>query len=221
MQLRRGASDRRSSYAALCTFATAFGWTEASTVVYLRALTPQPPALAAVQLPEVFLTSFLPGELVREACTMALLVSASWLAARRRRDFVGAFLLTFGLWDLVYYAALRLLVGWPETLSSPDILFLIPVPWIGPVWAPMTVATVFVAAGTFLFLTPERKVRYSVGDAAILLTSATAIVASFFVSWQAATAQQYAPDAFRPWLYWAGLLAGAAWFIRVDVTYRS
>jgi hypothetical protein len=221
VQPRRGAFGRRSSYAALCIFATAFGWTEASTVVYLRALTPLPPRLAAVQIPQVLLTSFLSGELVREACTMLLLASVSWLAARRLRDFAGAFLLTFGLWDLVYYGVLRLLVGWPETLSSRDILFLIPVPWVGPVWAPMTGAAIFVAAGTFLFQTPDRDVRYSVTDAAILLISATAVVASFLVPWDSATAQQYVPDAFRPWLYWAGLLAGAAWFIRVDVTCRS
>ena len=213
----------RLSYAALIVFSIAFGWTEASTVVYLRALTPQPPAIAAVQLPPIFLDRFLRGELIREACTMALLGAASWLAARRMRDFFGAFLLTFGVWDLVYYAVLRLLIGWPESLSNPDILFLIPVPWIGPVWAPMLVAVAFTAGGTFLFLTPDRSVRYSPADVAILAAAAAAVVASFLVSWQVATTGQH-PESFRQSLYWIGVLTGVAWFVRVEyapVKYRN
>jgi hypothetical protein len=183
--------------------------------VYLRALAPQPPAVAAVQLAPVFLALLLRTEIVREACTIALLASAAWMAARRTRDVAGAFLLTFGLWDLVYYVALRLIVGWPETLSSWDILFLIPVPWMAPVWAPMIVAAVFVSVGTFLFHTPSRASRYTTPDVAVLLLAAAAIVVSFLAEWRSVTPPSPAPQ-FRQWLYWTGLVAGVGWFIRVE-----
>jgi hypothetical protein len=146
---------------------------------------------------------------------MALLASAAWLAARCTRDFVGAFLLAFGIWDLVYYAALRVIVGWPETLCSWDILFLIPAPWMAPVWAPMIVAAVFVGVGTFFFQTPSREARYTMADLAVIVLAATAIVLSFLVEWPFVTGPQPAPQ-FRQWLYWIGLLAGIGWFISVE-----
>ncbi|HUK36411.1 MAG TPA: hypothetical protein VLV86_20985, partial [Vicinamibacterales bacterium] len=81
--------------------------------MYLRALAPQPPGAAAVQLPQILVTSFLRAEIIREACTLVMLASIAWIASRRIRGFVGAFLLTFGIWDLVYYGVLRSIVGWP------------------------------------------------------------------------------------------------------------
>ena len=40
-------------------------------------------------------------------------------------DRVGAFVTAFGIWDLSYYAVLRLVSGWSDSISIWDIFFLI------------------------------------------------------------------------------------------------
>jgi hypothetical protein len=133
--------ERRATYASLWVLALAFGWIEASVVVYLReiymgeASLQAPNYLAGLQIT----LASLPGRLVaveiaREACTILLLAAVAWLAGRRLADRAGAFLLSFGIWDLTYYAVLKLVVGWPDSLSAWDIIFLIPLPWVAPVW---------------------------------------------------------------------------------------
>jgi hypothetical protein len=61
----------------------------------------------------------------------------------------------FGAWDIVYYLGLRLSIGWPPSLDAWDVLFLIPSPWVGPVWAPIVVSAALVASG----LTAARRLR--------------------------------------------------------------
>ena len=56
--------------------------------------------------------------------------------------------LAFGAWDIFYYVFLRLISGWPRTLLDWDILFLLPLPWWGPVLAPVSIALVMILWGT-------------------------------------------------------------------------
>jgi hypothetical protein len=86
-------------------------------------------------------------EIVREAATLVMLAMVGCLAGRGTAGRLGAFALAFGLWDIFYYVFLRIFVGWPATLWTPDVLFLIPLPWWGPVLSPMLAALVIVAAG--------------------------------------------------------------------------
>jgi hypothetical protein len=207
--------DTRASYIALWVFALAFGWIEAAAVVYLRQTSPQATG-DAVQFPLMLISADLVSvEIVREACTLLLLGAAAWLSARRWADRIGAFLLMFGVWDLAYYAVLRLVVGWPRALTNWDILFLIPLPWIAPVWAPATVATIFVVAGSYLFWTARKPRHYAARDFAIVLASAGAIVAAFLVEWRVVFATDV-PEYFPHWLYWAGVILGTAWFVRAE-----
>ena len=101
--------ERRSAYASLWVLALAFGWIEASVVVYLREIYVRevslhgPNALAGLQITLVSLPSHLVGvEIAREACTILLLGAVAWLAGRRLADRAGAFLLSFGIWDVTY-----------------------------------------------------------------------------------------------------------------------
>ncbi len=146
---------------ALALFAVAFGYVEAAVVVYIRAsigllpgfqgtlaevrqlsaaLYRQP--IRDIQLPPA-LTQV---EVVREAATMVMLISVAFVAGRSRLERWTAFLWCFAIWDIVYYLGLRLTVGWPYSLLSPDVLFLIPVPWISQVWFPLLVSGMTVAA---------------------------------------------------------------------------
>jgi hypothetical protein len=214
--------ERRAAYGGVWVLALVFGWIEASVVVYLREISVREGALqATTYLSNLQITlASLPGRLValemaREACTLVLLVAAAWLAGRRPADRIGAFLAAFGIWDLTYYAVLRLVSGWPDSISTWDILFLIPSPWVAPVWAPVTVATLFVLGGSYLFWTAGHERRYRWTDAGVLFTSAGLTLAAF-LDGSRAIIDRRAPEHFPLWLFWAGVGLGTAWFVGVE-----
>lgn len=145
-------------YSAL--FAIAFGVVEGAVVVYLRAAggllgssqaltdaaaSPQDldSQLRAVgQMPQ----SLMAIEPIREAATILMMVAVALLIGRTLRDRWAAFLWVFALWDITYYLTLNVAIGWPSSLTTPDVLFLIPVPWIAQVWYPVLVSALTVAA---------------------------------------------------------------------------
>jgi hypothetical protein len=209
--------QRGGRYVGLWIFALVFGWNEASTVVYLREIylrvgntvVSYPFALVSLS------TRLIAIEVVREACTIVMLGTVGWLAGRRWADRIGAFLLLFGSWDLIYYAVLRLLVGWPGSLATWDVLFLIPLPWVGPVWAPATVAAIFIMTGSYLFWTPERPRLYGKKDIALLLASTLVVVGAFLAEWRLVLDPQLSRE-FPAWLFWIGVALGTGWFVRVE-----
>lgn len=94
----------------------------------------------------------------REAATIIMLLCVALLAARSWRQFIAYFFWTFAIWDLVYYASLYLLAGWPGSLGELDCLFLIPIPWFAPVWFPLAVMAVLIYLSLRL-LARDRKLR--------------------------------------------------------------
>jgi hypothetical protein len=126
-------------------FAAAMAWVEAAVVLYLRVFIDRVQPYQLDPLP----TSVGLGkaELLREAATILMLGCVGWLAGRDRRERMGYALLAFGTWDILYYAFLVPLSGWPASLLDWDILFLIPVPWWAPVLAPLSVAALMVFTG--------------------------------------------------------------------------
>jgi hypothetical protein len=125
----------------LIVFGVAFGFVEAAVVYYLR------------QLPDFSRNV----EMDREAATILMLVGISVAAGTGWKQKIGAFLITFSLWDLFYYIFLKLLLNWPTSLLSQDIYFLIPVPWIGPVIIPVIIFTLLLILGIRLYM-PKSKV---------------------------------------------------------------
>ncbi|GIV21472.1 MAG: hypothetical protein KatS3mg023_3223 [Armatimonadota bacterium] len=147
-------------------FAIAMGYVEAAVVVYLRALYypdgfPVPVKLGAVPIRFTRIPEFenrmprriLRTEIGREAATIVMLFSLALLAGHNPMQMLGVFLLAFGVWDIFYYLFLKVLIRWPESLKTLDVLFLIPVPWIAPVWLPVSVSTLMIVAGVSLVLT--------------------------------------------------------------------
>ena len=128
---------RRLLLAAL--FGIAFGFVEAAVVVYLRAATgllPVPQLKAFTEFPE----SLLRIECWREAATIVMLGAIASLAGQRIKEKAVAFLWIFAFWDIFYYVWLRVAIGWPQSLLSSDVLFLLPVPWVAQVWFPLLVS---------------------------------------------------------------------------------
>ncbi len=150
-------APRRPSLLPLVLFAVAMGWLEGVVVVYLRALLglahaeSYPPA-EQVLARMAALPWLVPTEQTREVATIAMLAAAAWLAAPRARSRFGAFLIAFGVWDIVYYVALYVLLRWPPSLLAMDMLFLIPPvrAWYQPVWAPVAISIGMIAVGVRL-----------------------------------------------------------------------
>ncbi len=197
----------------LWLFAIAMAYLEATVVVYLREifypgrmalfpLAPMPPRLYLV-------------ELGREAATLLMLGTVAWAAARKAWARFFRFMVLFGVWDLFYYFWLWVLLGWPRSLGEWDVLFLIPIPWFGPVITPMLVALLLVVAGT-LFDHQLARGAAPVLDTEVwvLALLGVVLVLAAFMAVPFQVLLQYGPEGFQtfvprrfPWeLYVPGLL---------------
>ena len=127
-------------------FGAAFGYVEATVVFYLRAALGLVPGAVMAHDPGSFGT-FEAAEIARELATLVMIATVGWLAGRTGLERLAWAAVVFGTWDMVYYAGLRLVIAWPPSLDTWDVLFLVPAPWVGPVWAPLVVSSALVIAG--------------------------------------------------------------------------
>jgi len=149
-------SKKRWLYVAV--FAAAMAWVETAVVVDLRTLLDRIEPYQTNPLP--FVPKLGEVELVREIATLIMLVTVGWLAGHSRQTKWGYAFLAFGVWDILYYVFLKIIVGWPHSIWDWDILFLLPLPWWGPVIAPVTIAGMMIVFGTLLtqFNPPEHQI---------------------------------------------------------------
>lgn len=133
-------------------YATAMAWVESAVVFYLRTMMHRIEPYQPNPLP--YFAGFGFAELVREFSTLVMLFTVGWMAGRNGRQRFGYMLLAFGVWDIGYYLFLIPLTGWPRSLFDWDILFLIPLPWWGPVLAPVLIAILMIFFGTLVTQAP-------------------------------------------------------------------
>lgn len=131
---------------AVVAFGAAFGYVEAAVVVYLRAALGLAPGAVMAHAPASF-GAFGAVEIARELATLVMIAAVGMLAGRTRLERLAWAAVVFGTWDIVYYVGLRAVIGWPSSLDTWDVLFLVPIPWVGPVWAPLLVSAALVTAG--------------------------------------------------------------------------
>ena len=131
-------------------FAIAMAWVESAVVFYLRTHIDRIEPYQAQPLPVVGGLGI--AELVREFATLVMLFTGGVLAGKTWRARVGYMLIAFGVWDICYYVFLKVMCGWPNSLLDWDILFLLPLPWWGPVLAPVMIAMLMIIWGTFAVL---------------------------------------------------------------------
>lgn len=198
----------------LTLFGIALGFFEASVVVYLRQL--YYPGAALFPL-KVIPPDILRVELLREFFSIVLILAASVLSGRNKALRAANFLLIFGVWDIFYYIFLWVFLGWPASVFDWDLLFLIPVPWVAPVLAPVLCSFSLIAFAVLI----HRMVRdgwplpLTVTDLLAAIAASAPILLSFF--WETGTVVANGVPAAYPWLYlFLGLaLAWGYAFVRI------
>jgi len=138
----------------LMAFAIAMGYMEAVIVVYIRhlaGLLSPAPDLDLVQVMQALPSWLIPTEQTREAATIIILLAVALAVGRSFREKVCVFLLTFGIWDIIYYVSLQVLIDWPGSLATIDCLFLIPGPWFAPVWVPVAISAGMILIAWWLY----------------------------------------------------------------------
>lgn len=162
----------------LTIFSIAMGYMESAIVVYLRALYyPDGFGFPLVPLDNQILVT----ELLREAATIIMLAMMGALTGKNFSQKFVYFLYCFAIWDIFYYIFLWLLIGWPASLFTWDILFLLPVPWIGPVLAPVLLSVTMILLA-ILILSLHNKgyyVRFRTIDWTLLITGSLIVIFSF------------------------------------------
>jgi len=162
----------------LTFFSIAMGYLETAVVVYLRKiyypggfnfpLVPIDTQIAAV-------------EFWREAATLIMLLGVAVLTGKTRAQRLAYFVYCFAVWDLFYYVFLKIILDWPSSFLTWDILFLIPVPWVGPVIAPCIISLTMIAL-TLTIVYHENKgveVMLNWKERTLLITGSLVVILSF------------------------------------------
>jgi len=136
--------------AAVAVWAIAFAFVEAMVVYYLRKLFALEYGLRFVPADFHFPPAYLPYEQAREAATMVMLLAAGYVAGRTWRQRFACWLFAFGVWDVFYYVWLYVLLGWPSSLRTRDLLFLMPGEWWAPTWQPLLASCAFIAVALLI-----------------------------------------------------------------------
>ena len=180
---------------------------EAAVVIYLR-------QLLHVEGSNITLSGIPRGiftvEIVREFTTLVMLISVGVLAGSRPMGRFGSFIIAFGVWDIFYYVFLSMLHGWPRSFLDWDLLFLIPVPWMAPVLAPVLVSCGLIFSGYWLLIREQQKKRIvvSLSDWIIEAVATVLILYSFTNNNSVST-----PEVFSWIIFLAGLVLGVGYFV--------
>ena len=198
---------------------------EAALVVHLRSLYYPENPLAIFPL-NLLSHRDLAIELTRELATVIMITSVALLAEKGLMRVFAAFVFVFGLWDIFYYAWLKVMIGWPTEWLEWDILFLIPWPWLGPWICPALIALLFTLWGGRILLSPVDYSFSRLSMGLFLLGTALCLfafllLAAVLLPGGEAAFQDYQPSGFSWWLFIIGYLLMTTGLLRVITADKS
>ena len=180
----------------LCIFAAAMGFLEAAVVIYMRRIFY--PAGFGFPL-HMFDPSLLFIEWLREVATIIMLVSAAVIAGKNFLQKFSFFLYSFAVWDISYYAFLKLALNWPASFFTWDLLFLIPISWVGPVLAPIINSlTMILMAVCFVYVQKYNKsAKLELRELALIIFGGIIILYTYLIDYSLLIAKNgFLPDFF-------------------------
>jgi hypothetical protein len=217
-------------------FSIAMGYLESAVVVYLREVYYPEGFAFPLKMLDLHIAV---TELFREFATLVMLAGIGIIAGRSRLERFGFFIFAFGIWDIFYYIFLYVLLGWPESLFTWDILFLLPTTWVGPVIAPVINAFTMVIFGGLIwyFKSHEKLLPVKRLEWILLILGSLIVIWSYIEDYVGYMRQQfsvaeiffpsdsgqhmefamkYVPVDFNWWIFWVGqllILAGIAGWV--------
>jgi len=229
MQRLHGHALRRWIWVA--AFAIAFAWVEGAIVVYLREIyfggSFSFPVVMEWRGGELVVDRLMRIEFVREIATIVMLVAAGWAAGKTSWQRFCFFMIGFGIWDIFFYIWLRVMAGWPESLMTWDLLFFVPLPWVGPVVTPVLIALAMTVAGSLIIYYEEKgyTICWRWFDFVILLGCGLLLIVAFCWDWKNIMRlpgdefRTGIPNPFAWWLYLPAYLFSVVYFaLRLNKT---
>lgn len=197
-------------------FGIAFAYIEAAVVVYLRAIFfPDGFTFPLVFEDSALWRRLLLSEIGREGATLVLILTSCWLIGRNRRQRLAYFLTIFAVWDIFYYVWLKVLLDWPGSVTDWDVLFLMPVVWASPVYAPVLISlTMFVFAMVILWRDRcGRIIKVGAAEWLSFVAAVMVVIVSFCIAGFHIAEVNY-KDYFHVWLFALGHIGAIALFLR-------
>ena len=195
----------------IIVFSIAMAFMEAAIVVYLRQLYyPDGFSFPLKIMPlKIYLV-----ETGREAATLIMLATVGWFSAKSFLSRFAGFVMVFGIWDIFYYVFLKIILNWPAGMMDWDILFLIPLPWVGPVLAPVIVSVALIGGGVVIWVRASRgkPIVPAVWHWALEVLAGLIIICSFLMN--AKLVMQHGVPVYFHWeLFCLGLILGIGVFV--------
>lgn len=212
-----------STFAVVTAFAIAMGFLESSVVIYLRALYyPNGFVFPLTMMPDALVLV----EIIRESATIIMLWTIGILAGKTLAGKFAFFLYAFAVWDLFYYIFLKIFLNWPESFMTWDILFLIPITWVGPVITPVIVSLTMILFAILILYSESTHeiVRITLTEWLLLILGSVILILGFVWDYSSFLLEHYkvsrlfsvpwrdlymllfsfVPRSFNWWLFWAG-----------------
>lgn len=191
-------------------FAISMGFFESAVVVYLRKIA-YPGGFAFPLQP--LAGDLTTTEILRELFSLIMLFSVSALLGKRSIERFGWFIFNFAIWDIFFYIFLFLLTGWPDSLFTMDLLFLIPVSWTGPVLAPVILSGLMIFLGILIinFSKRIRYLRFTSREFLYLATGSLICMVAFMLEHilflQGSASKQFQPEGFNWIIFGIGAIS--------------
>lgn len=205
--------NRNRLFLWITLFSIAMGFLETAVVVYLRALYyPEGFKLPLVNLDNTIALT----ELGREAATIIMLAGIGIIAGKNPTQRFAWFLYSFAIWDIFYYVFLKVLLNWPESLLTWDILFLIPLPWFGPVICPVIISLsmILLTAVLIYYNDKEPSLKINNKEWLLFILGSFVVILSFVIDCfnfinsypgePLDAVAVYVPSNFDWWIFWTG-----------------
>ena len=177
-------------------FGVAMGYFESAVVIYIREIYyPEGFSFPLKMLDHHILVT----EVFREASTLIMLLALGIIAGRTMTERFGLFIYAFGWWDIFYYVFLKLLIGWPESLLTWDILFMLPTTWVGPVIAPMLNALIMIILGGLIchFQGKHRSAKLRATEWLLLISGSVVLLITYMQDYTVYMLKRYSiPEIF-------------------------